>query len=195
MSSKTFWRNMKTENGNEVILNALVVDKDNPLCTAFFWARGSNRTREINKLKETPYFNDIHPFNGTLIKRDVIERIGLIKKEMFIWGDEKEYMARAIHSNIGLFTITSAIHYHPKEKGIRGNIIPFIKKYQVLLKPINMSHIYYRNEGYIYNTYHERHNKMFLFCLAYTIRFITHFEFRELIKFIKYFNRGMKNRF
>ena len=68
----------------------------------------------------------IHPFNGTLVKRSVIEKIGMIKKEMFIWGDEKEYMARAIHNGIGLYTVPAAIHYHPKEKGRKGNIIPFI---------------------------------------------------------------------
>lgn len=69
------------------------------------------------------------------MKRSVIEKIGMIKKEMFIWGDEKEYMARAIHNGIGLYTVSAAIHYHPKEKGRKGNIIPFISKYQILVKP------------------------------------------------------------
>lgn len=79
--------------GKEVILNALVADKDNRDYTAFLWARGSNRANKIQELQKEPFFNDIHPFNGTLVKRSVIERIGMIKKEMFIWGDEKEYMA------------------------------------------------------------------------------------------------------
>ena len=61
-------------------------------------------------------------------------------------GDEKEYMARAVHNGIGLYTIPAAIHYHPKEKGKKGNIIPFVSKYQILVKPQRMSHYYYRNE-------------------------------------------------
>ena len=32
----------------------------------------------------------VTPFNGTLISRKVIEKIGNVKKEMFIWGDERE---------------------------------------------------------------------------------------------------------
>ena len=100
--------------GKEVILNALVADKDNRDYTAFLWARGSKRTNKILELQKERFFDDIHPFNGTLVKRSVIDKIGMIKKEMFIWGDEKEYMARAVHNGIGLYTIPAAIHYHPK---------------------------------------------------------------------------------
>lgn len=189
------YNNVKEEAGRDVILNALVVNKDDHKHTSFLWARESKRSTDIEVLKKTPYIKDIHPFNGTLVKRSIIEQIGLVKKEMFIWGDEKEYMARAVHNNIGLYTVTSAIHYHPKEKGQKGNIFPFISKWQLLLKPKKMSHYYYRNEGYIYNTYPERRNKMPMFCAAYIIRFITHGEFGELFKFIKYFRLGMKNQY
>ena len=82
---------------------------------------------KITELQKEQFFNDIHPFNGTLVKRSVIEKIGMIKKEMFIWGDEKEYMARAIHNGIGLYTVPAAIHYHPKEKGRKGNHSVYIK--------------------------------------------------------------------
>ena len=123
--------------GKEVILNALVADKDDKDYTAFLWARGSRRTTKITELQKEQFFNDIHPFNGTLVKRSVIEKIGMIKKEMFIWGDEKEYMARAIHNGIGLYTVPAAIHYHPKEKGRKGNIIPLISNYQILVNSSN----------------------------------------------------------
>ena len=176
--------------GKEVILNALVADKDDKDYTAFLWARGSRRTT-----KKEQFFNDIHPFNGTLVKRSVIEKIGMIKKEMFIWGDEKEYMARAIHNGIGLYTVPSAIHYHPKEKGRKGNIIPFISKYQILVKPEKMSHYYYRNEGFVYNTYPEKKKHMIAFCTAQIVYNITHFRFVELAKFIKYFREGIHNKY
>jgi rhamnopyranosyl-N-acetylglucosaminyl-diphospho-decaprenol beta-1,3/1,4-galactofuranosyltransferase len=189
------YEDVKKAVGKEVILNALVVNKDDYSKTSFIWARGSNRSNEISELKNKPFFKDIHPFNGTLVKRDIIDKIGLIKKEMFIWGDEKEYMARAIHNGIGLYTVTSAIHYHPKEKGIKGNIIPFVSKYQLLIKPRKMSHYYYRNEGYIYGTYPERRKKMPFFVGAYILRFITHGEFGELLKFLKYFRRGTADNF
>lgn len=176
------------------ILNALVVDKADHEHSAFLWKRGSNRSNIIKELKKEAYINgDIHPFNGTLIHRSIMERIGLIKKEMFIWGDEEEYMARAVHNGISLITVTSAIHYHPKEKGVKGNIIPFISKFRILLKPPKMSHFYYRNKGFIFNTYPEKHKQMYVFYAAYILRFLLHFEFKELMKFIKYFRRGKKN--
>ena len=68
--------------GKEVILNALVADKDNRDYTAFLWARGSKRTNKILELQKERFFDDIHPFNGTLVKRSVIDKIGMIKKEM-----------------------------------------------------------------------------------------------------------------
>ena len=169
--------------GKEVILNALVADKDDKDYTAFLWARGSRRTTKITELQKEQFFNDIHPFNGTLVKRSVIEKIGMIKKEMFIWGDEKEYMARAIHNGIGLYTVPAAIHYHPKEKGRKGNIIPLISNY------------YYRNEGFVYNTYPEKKKHMIAFCTAQIVYNITHFRFVELAKFIKYFREGMHNKY
>lgn len=191
----TSYKDISEKEGKDVILNALVVCKDDKAHTSFSWARGSERSNNISVLKEKRYFNDIHPFNGTLIKRDIISKIGLIKKEMFIWGDEKEYMARAVHNGIGLYTLTSAIHYHPKEKGVRGNIIPFVSKYKILLKPKAMSHYYYRNEGYIYNTYPEKEKNKSLFFMAYIIRFLTHFDFKELLKFVVYFNKGKHNQY
>lgn len=193
MNLITAYSNVSKKWGDDVILNALVVDKDNKEHTAFSWARGSGRTSNINELKKSGVFNDIHPFNGTLIKRSVITRIGFIKREMFIWGDEKEYTTRAKHNGIGLFTVPFAIHYHPKEKGKRENVIPFCKRFQILIKPVKMSHYYYRNEGFIYNTYPEKRNKMFAFVTAYIIYYFLHFKFNELCKFIKFFRKGMNN--
>lgn len=181
--------------GREVIVNALVADKEMPTRTSFLWARGSKRSTDINTLQKEFYFNDIHPFNGTLIRRSIIEKIGFIKKEMFIWGDEEEYMARARHNDIGTCTITTAIHYHPKEKGKKGYLLPFWKKYYILVKPTKMSHFYYRNKGFIYNTYPEKRKHIPVFLLGNTIYNITHLRFLELFKFYKYFYKGASNKY
>lgn len=186
---------IKQKEGKNLILNALVVDKDDHLHTSFNWARGSGRTKEVNELKKIPYFADIHPFNGTLVHRSIIERIGLIKREMFIWGDEKEYMARAVHNGIGLYTVTSAIHYHPKERGVLGNILPFVPKFKIVLKPKKFSHNFYRNEAFIYSHYPEKRKKLIPFFMAYFVRYTTHFEFSELWKFVKYLRKGVKNQY
>ena len=189
------YNEIKDKVGKEIILNALVVDKDDRLHTSFNWKRGSGRSKNVDELKQIPYFEDIHPFNGTLVSRGVINEIGFIKREMFIWGDEKEYMARAVHHGIGLYTVTSAVHYHPKERGVLGNILPFVPKFKIVLKPQKYSHNFYRNEAFIYSHYPEKRNKLLPFFVAYFLRFVTHFEFKELRKFVLYFWKGIMNQY
>lgn len=186
---------LKSKNDNLMILNSLVVDKDNPDYISFSWAVGTKRSNKVKELKKERFFKGIHPFNGTLVSRNVIEKIGYVKKEMFIWGDEKEYMARAIHNGIDLLTIPSAVHFHPKEKGEKGNVIPFCSKFKILIKPTKLSHYYYRNEGYIYGNYPEKKKLKPLFWMAHVVYNILRFRFKELYKFIVYFHRGETNNF
>lgn len=184
---------VKSQFGKDSILNALVVNKDKQDEISFRWRHGSGVSNLVDELKKQKYIDQIHPFNGTLVPRLIIEKIGLIKKEMFIWGDEEEYMARAKHAGYGTYTVTNAIHYHPKEKGQKGNIIPFVSKYTLLVKPPKMSHYFYRNKGFVYSTYPEKRPDRFKYIMANMIYFITHLKFGELVKFVKYFRRGAKN--
>ncbi len=55
-----------------------------------------------------------HPFNGTLIHRNIVERVGAPKQCLFLWGDETEYYYRITRKNkIPVCTVASSIHYHP----------------------------------------------------------------------------------
>jgi GT2 family glycosyltransferase len=55
-----------------------------------------------------------HPFNGTLLHRSIIERVGLPKAKLFLWGDESEYYCRITNKNkIPVYTVADSIHYHP----------------------------------------------------------------------------------
>lgn len=189
------YNDVKYEYGKDAILNALVVNKDMPTETSFRWKHGSGISNSVEELRKMKYIDQIHPFNGTLIRRSIMDNIGLIKKEMFIWGDEEEYMARAKHHGYGIYTVTAAIHYHPKEKGQGCNIIPFISKYTLLVKPVKMSHYFYRNKGYIYSTYPEKRKDRAKYIIANITYFVLHLKFRELYKFVKYFKRGAKNNY
>ena len=184
---------VKNVYGKDAILNALVVNKDKMDEVSFRWRHGSRLSDKVSELQKSKYLDQIHPFNGTLIHRSIIEDIGLIKREMFIWGDEEEYMARAKHAGYGTYTVTNAIHYHPKEKGQKGNIIPFVSKYTLLVKPPKMSHYFYRNKGYIYSTYSEKRPDRIKYIVANVVYFITHLKIEELVKFVKYFRLGSKN--
>ena len=131
-------------------VNALVCNINNKEQLAFGLVhngKGLTNVDETKAYKEIP--DSINPFNGTMIHRDVIEKIGFIKKEMFIWGDEMEYTYRARSNGYKLFTITNAIHYHPPIKSKQCNIFPFIRRYTVDV-PGNKQRAYikYRNNVY-----------------------------------------------
>jgi len=56
----------------------------------------------------------VHPFNGTLIHRNIVERVGVPNPDFFLWGDETEYYYRIKNRNdIQVFTVANSIHYHP----------------------------------------------------------------------------------
>jgi rhamnopyranosyl-N-acetylglucosaminyl-diphospho-decaprenol beta-1,3/1,4-galactofuranosyltransferase len=55
-----------------------------------------------------------HPFNGTMLHRRIVERVGVPKPKLFLWGDETEYYYRIVKQNrIPVCTISDSIHYHP----------------------------------------------------------------------------------
>ena len=53
------------------------------------------------------------PFNGVLLTRALVERIGLPRAEFFIWGDDHEYRLRAERSGARIATVVDARVRHP----------------------------------------------------------------------------------
>ncbi len=53
------------------------------------------------------------PFNGVLVTRDLVERIGLPRAEFFIWGDDHEYRLRAERAGARVATVVDAEVRHP----------------------------------------------------------------------------------
>lgn len=175
-------------------LNALVLNKDNHEEFAF---QPDDKRITLEKIcQNNPSNILIHPFNGTFFNIEMVKQIGLIKKEMFIWGDEKEYTFRAMAHGIAPVTITNAIHYHPKEKGIKQYAIPFIhyRKTIILIKPSKLSHYYYRNLGYIDKTYRGALKSLKQVAI-HAIFFIRKGEWKELSKFIKFYLNGRNNKY
>lgn len=184
--------NNSIDNGY-LFVNALVINIDNPEKLSFGLQHKNLVILDKQEALKYEIIENINPFNGTLINRELIKKIGFIKKEMFIWGDEKEYGLRAKNEGFQHYTITSALHYHPQIKAITKKIIPFIGKKTVQLKPEFFSHYYYRNIGFIYSTYYK--NKVWRPLLAYSIYFILRLKIIELKKFIKYYLKGINNDF
>jgi rhamnopyranosyl-N-acetylglucosaminyl-diphospho-decaprenol beta-1,3/1,4-galactofuranosyltransferase len=53
------------------------------------------------------------PFNGVLVTRDLVERIGLPRADFFIWGDDHEYRLRAERAGARVATVVDARVRHP----------------------------------------------------------------------------------
>ncbi|WP_236554016.1 glycosyltransferase [Nocardioides sp. AX2bis] len=53
------------------------------------------------------------PFNGVLVTRELVERIGLPRAEFFIWGDDHEYRLRAERAGGRVATVVGARVLHP----------------------------------------------------------------------------------
>ena len=53
------------------------------------------------------------PFNGVLVTRELVERIGCPREEFFIWGDDHEYRLRAERAGARIATVVGARVRHP----------------------------------------------------------------------------------
>ena len=97
--------------GEELMLrNCAVIDKDDK--KSFVWK--TLHYKSIDDVKSKVIQNIAHPFNGTLLHRRIVERVGFPNPRLFLWGDETEYYYRIIKKNaIPFCTITNSIHYHP----------------------------------------------------------------------------------
>ena len=171
-----------------ILLNAIVCDVERPTVFAF------NPSRSIENLPDILVNDEFRPFNGTFIHRQVIDKIGLIKREMFIWGDEMEYTFRAKKHNINPIVVTKAIHLHPRNKATIDKVLPPLIKWPIVVKPIKFSKYFYRNLGYN-NRHYANRNVVIGNNISYIIYMIRKGRFSELFKFLSYYWRGYFNKF
>ncbi len=104
-------KHLLEDDTDEMILrNCAVINKFDR--KSFVWRTKHYKT--IDEVETAVIDNVAHPFNGTLIHRKIVERVGLPKTKLFVWGDESEYMRRIINLNgIPYKTYSKSIHYHP----------------------------------------------------------------------------------
>jgi len=96
--------------GERALLNCAVINKEDK--KSFVWKTSTYKT--INEVKETRISGIGHPFNGTLIHRSIVEKLGVPRRSLFLWGDESEYYYRITKQHsYPVYTIPSSIHYHP----------------------------------------------------------------------------------
>ena len=101
---------LKHEGFERSLLNCAVINKEDK--KSFVW--NTNNYKTIDEVKESVIEGIGHPFNGTMIHRSIVAKVGTPKPSLFLWGDETEYYYRITRRyNIPVKTVASSIHYHP----------------------------------------------------------------------------------
>jgi len=186
----------KAERHGLEIVGPLVCDTEDDAKLAFGLSGGITTVEDARRsANDGIIMGTLNPFNGTLIARHVLEKIGYVKKEMFIWGDEVEYLLRAKANNIRLGSVVSAIHKHPRMQGKREKVALGLLG-EIVVKPPDKAHIYYRNLGYI-NSKYGRAIDHWKTITKYTVHFVTNkgFKIMRLWEFYRYYIDGMMDRY
>lgn len=172
------------------VIGPAVIDRENHEMLAF----GVGRYRTLSQVERvggsSPILGELNPFNGTLILAHIVRAIGPVKREMFIWGDEVEYLLRLKKNGIPFGVAPSAKFYHPAQ---RGHIRPVLGGVlgHVLLKPKPLSVNYYRNLGYMNSRYHGIKSH-FVTLVKYITYFITNADLRTMKTFLAYYLDGAR---
>lgn len=156
------------DDSEELLLrNCAVINKDDK--KSFVWK--TLHYKSIDEVDTNVIQNIAHPFNGTLLHRKIIERVGFPNPKLFLWGDETEYYYRIIKKNaIPFCTITDSIHYHP------ATSFSYKQEWEYL----NGWKMYY----YIRNRFHVHRSKfasMPVFAFFMYISFLVVFAFITLV--------------
>ena len=92
------------------LINCAVLNKEDK--KTFVWKTKDYKT--IDDVDDDIIHGIGHPFNGTLLHRDIVEKVGVPKTALFLWGDETEYYYRIIKKHkFPVYTVADSIHYHP----------------------------------------------------------------------------------
>lgn len=113
------------------------------------YAFEGGESESLIELQQHKYLTPVHPFNGTLIKRCVVSKIGYPNSDFFIWGDEQEYRLRWLKNGFIEKSISTAKYFHPRNK-LQFNNFLFFRKPKI---SENRKYLFYRNQAFIYTRY------------------------------------------
>jgi rhamnopyranosyl-N-acetylglucosaminyl-diphospho-decaprenol beta-1,3/1,4-galactofuranosyltransferase len=79
---------------------------------------------DYQQLSHVEYINqEANLFNGLLIRKNVVEKIGLPISDLFIRGDEVEYTKRMKKNKLSFGTLVDAKFFHPSDKNERIKVL------------------------------------------------------------------------
>jgi len=101
---------LASETHERALINCAVINKEDK--KSFVWKTKKYKTIDEVDVDIIPGIG--HPFNGTLLHRAIVEKVGVPKTALFLWGDETEYYYRIVKQyKFPVYTVPASIHYHP----------------------------------------------------------------------------------
>lgn len=113
----------------------------------------------------------IYPFNGSLLSKNLVEKVGYIDKRLFIWGDEYDHYWRCKLNGFTPVTVILARFFHPANKMSFIPILFGLVKVPYVDSKWKMVCLA-RNYTYIYRHYHQKYKIPIKF-LIYTWLFLV----------------------
>ncbi len=185
--------------GTLSLMNPVVVSLDDPEDLSFGISVNGNKTRSVphiwSELRGQDVLpREINPFNGTLMSRDLVARIGYPRREMFIWGDEVDYTNRVAKAGLAFGTVLPSVHRHPGgSKWPVGSVrLGFLGSVDVIADArIGLAA---RNMGYLYRTRGDL--KLLLFKPVVIAAYhLFRGRFRNFANFLRYYLDGVFDRY
>lgn len=176
------------------VVTPLVIDINQQDKLSFGLSLSIQNIEEAEKEKSADglIYDLCNPFNGTLFTAEIIKKIGFIKAEMFIWGDETEYMRRLISAGYKIGTNVNAKFYHPTSKTVIEHF--FFDKYTIEKKPPRLQMNFYRNKAYLCSKYGSGLRR-FNAPITDVMYFALKVQPKNLFNYIRYYIDGYFDRY
>lgn len=144
------------------LLNSAVINKEDK--QSFVWK--TNHYKKLVEVQEESIHGVAHLFNGTLIHRSIISKVGMPEKKLFIKGVEAEYFYRITKQfKIPAKTVSQSIYYHP------ADLSSFSKEWE--LKNAMTTYFYLRNQFAVFKSKHSFKVTAFIYYHIFIYKFIT----------------------
>lgn len=138
---------------SKLMINSLVTFSKDEMS---FGIKGEYKvSRVIENAVEGAIINEINPFNGTLISKELIKKIGYPNGSLFIKGDEEDYTIRAKKVGAIVNTVIDSVYHHPILKENEKKFLCFNVKYKIespwkeYYRVRNRTYIYMREKKYL----------------------------------------------
>ena len=172
------------------------LDIENPINLSWLTRKKNHKkTLSYKELRSSwgEIMDYVIPFNGTLLSKKIVDEVGYINKDFFIWGDDYEHYYRCKKAGFKPVTYLDAKFYHPAQKlSVKPGFFGFA--------PYTEQKLYFycmiRNWTYIYFHYGQRW-KIVVKRIAYFCFFIfsRHFDIAGWKFYKKAVQAGLKGDF